>query len=151
MDPDPPSLERSLLALEGRVRALEQTIAVLQDTRQIEQRITERVAAQIPHVPVAAVVDAISSRPLPPAVKSVVEAAAQPGTLKQVARSSWLAFDMAQELVTVGRMLLDPRYHTAWITRFFVIAFAVGFVLSSWWVPLSGAPIIGFILDKVAG
>jgi hypothetical protein len=181
--PDPPALERSLQALEERVRvleqslaalqdtkqieprvaelpvaeervrALEQSLAALQDTRQIEQRIAERVTAQLPQrppIPVATVIDAVTNRPLPPAVKSLVNAAAHPSTIQQVTRSSWLAFDMVQELIAVGRMLLDPRYHTAWITRIFVIVFAVAIFLSYWWVPLSSVSVLGPILEKVA-
>src|ERR1700675_2354520 len=110
-DAEPQPLERSLLELEGRVRALESTVAALGDTRQIEERIAERVTAHTNKVSVASVVEAFSAKPLPPAVKDLVGAATQPSTLKQVAQSSWLAFDMVQELMTIGRMLLDRRYH----------------------------------------
>src|SRR5437867_8105946 len=89
-DADPPSLERSLQELEGRVRALEATVAALGDTHNIEERVAERVSAQVNKVSVASVVEAFSTKPLPPAVKDLVGAATQPSTLKQVARSSWL-------------------------------------------------------------
>jgi hypothetical protein len=150
MDADPETVERSLLALEERVRSLEQTVASLQDTRQLEDRIAERVTAQVPRVPVAAMVEAITTQPLPPPVATIVNSAAQPSTLKQVARSSWLAFDMVQEAVAVGRMLVDPHYHTAWITRVVVIAFAIGIFLSYLWVPLSSFSVIGPIMEKIA-
>jgi hypothetical protein len=143
---DSQSLEQSLAALEDRVRALEQTVTVLKDARAIDERVT----ASAPAIPVAAVIDALSPQPLPPAVKNLVQAAAQPSTLTQVARSSWLAFDMVHELITVGRMLLDPHYHTAWITRFLVIAFAIALFISSWWVPLSGVSVIGPLINKLA-
>jgi hypothetical protein len=150
MDLDSETLERSLLALEERVRSLEQTVASLQDTRQIEERIAERVTAQVPRVPVAAMVEAITAQQLPAPVAGMVNAAAQPSTLKQVARSSWLAFDMVQEAVAVGRMLVDPHYHTAWITRCVVIAFAIAILLSSLWVPLAGLSVIGGVIEKIA-
>jgi hypothetical protein len=150
MDLDPQTLERSLQVLEERVRTLENTVASLADTRRIEERITERVSAQVPRVPVASVVEAITAQPLPPAIKSAVNAVAQPGTLKQVARSSWLAMDMVQEVITVGRMLVDPHYHTAWITRFVVIAFAIAIFLSGLWVPLSSVTWIGPVIEKIA-
>src|SRR4051794_11296207 len=35
--------------LEGRVRRLEEVVAALQDTRALEQRVVERVAAQVSH------------------------------------------------------------------------------------------------------
>src|SRR5205085_8479477 len=65
MDPDSLPLTHSLLELETRVQALEQRVAALQDTRQIEERITQRVAAQVPRVSVASVVDALAGQPLP--------------------------------------------------------------------------------------
>jgi hypothetical protein len=148
-DTDPQPLERSLLELEGRVRALENSVAALGDTRQIEERITERVAAQANKVSVASVVEAFSAKPLPPAVNNLVGAATQPSTLRQVAQSSWLAYDMVQELVTIGRMLLDRHYHTAWLTRFFVIVFAIAILTSGLWVPLSGVSVIGSIVEKL--
>jgi hypothetical protein len=150
MDVDSQTLEQSLIALEERVRSLEQTVSSLQDTRQIEERIAERVTAQVPRVPVAAMVEAITAQPLPAPVASIVNAAAQPSTLKQVARSSWLLFDMAHEVVAVGRMLVDPHYHTAWITRFVLIAFAIAIFLSGLWVPLSSVSWIGPVIEKIA-
>lgn len=154
MDVDSQTLEQSLLALEERVRSLEQTVASLQDTRQIEERIeeriTERVTAQVPRVPVAAMIETMTAQPLPAPVASIVNTAAQPSTLKQVARSSWLAFDMVQEAIAVGRMLVDPHYHTAWITRIVVIAFALGIFLSGLWVPLSSISWIGPVIEKIA-
>jgi hypothetical protein len=133
-DADPPSLERSLLELAGRVRALESTVAALGDTRQIEERVAERAMAQASKLSVASVVEAFSAKPLPPAVQDLVGVATQPSTLKQVAQSSWLAFDMVQEVVTVGRMLLDRRYHMAWITRTLVVLLLIGIFTSGLWL-----------------
>src|ERR1043166_3507090 len=135
MDAD--SLERTLADLEGRVRTLEQTVAALGDTRQIEERVAERVAAQGSRVSVESVVEAISARPLPPAVRSMIGVAAPPSALRQVARSSWLVVDMLRELATVGGMLLDRRYHMAWITRILVILFISAIMTSGWWFPLA--------------
>src|SRR5260370_28711450 len=146
-DAEPQPVERSLLELEKRVRALENTVAGLGDTRQIEERIAERVSAQAPRVPVAAVIEAISAKPLPTAVRGMVDIATQPSTLKQVAQSSWLAFDMVQEVMTVGRMLLDPHYHMAWITRIVVVLFAIAIVSSGWWFPM--ASWLGGVPDKL--
>jgi hypothetical protein len=141
-DTEPQSLERSLHELENRVRALETSVAALGDTRQMEERVTERMSAQLPRVDVASVVEALATQPLPPAVKTLVGAATQPSTLKQVAQSSWLAFDMVQELINVGRMLLDRRFHMAWITRFLVVLFLITIFTSGFWVPLA------WLLDK---
>jgi hypothetical protein len=146
---EPQPLERSLLELEGRVRALESTVAALGDTRQIEERVAERLSAQAPRVPVAAMIEAISTKPMPTAVRGMVDLATQPSTLRQVAQSSWLAFDMVQEVMTVGRMLLDPHYHTAWSTRFFVIVFTIAIFISGIWVPLSGVTGIGPVIEKL--
>jgi hypothetical protein len=146
---EPQPLERSLLELEGRVRALESSVAALGDTRQIEERIAVRLSAQAPRVPVAAVIEAISAKPLPSAVRGMVDMATQPSTLRQVAQSSWLAIDMVQELVTIGRMLLDPHYHTAWSTRFFVIVFTIAIFTSGLWVPLSSVTGIGTVIEKL--
>src|SRR4051794_25306202 len=82
------ALERAVADLERRVHGLEESIAGLRDTRQIEERITEKVAARVPPVPVGAVVEALARQPLPPSVKTLVDAAAQPSTIKQVAQSS---------------------------------------------------------------
>ncbi len=149
MDVDSQTLEQSFLALEERVRSLEQTVAALKDTRQIEERIAERVSAQVPRVPVATMVEALTAQPLPAPVATMVNAAGQPSTLTQVARSSWLAFDMVQEAIAVGRMLVDPHYHTAWITRVVVIAFAIAIFLSGLWVPLSSITWIGPVIEKI--
>jgi hypothetical protein len=146
---EPQTIVQSPLELEGRVRTLESSVAALGDTRQIEERIAERISAQAPRVPVAAMIDAISSKPMPTAVRGMVDMATQPSTLRQVAQSSWLAFDMVQEVTTVGRMLLDPHYHTAWSTRFFVIAFTIAIFTSILWVPLSSVTVIGSILEKL--
>jgi hypothetical protein len=135
--PDSHSLEHTLLALEERVRALEATVAILQDTRAMEARVAERVTAQVPQVSVASVVEALSTQPLPPAVKTMVGVATQPSTLKRVAQSSWLAWDMVQELIAVGRMLTDRRYHMAWITRVLVILFTLAILLSGFYFPLA--------------
>jgi hypothetical protein len=178
---DPEALERSLLALEARVQALEATVANPKETRPIEPgpsdppptpverpaseppavtppplepRVEpEPILAVPPHIPIAAfavVAEAITARPLPPAAKTLLNTAAQPGTFKQVVRSSWLALDMVHEIVAIGRMLVDPRYHTAWITRFVVIGFALAILLSNFWVPFSSIGWIGWIIDKVA-
>jgi hypothetical protein len=150
-DAEPQPLERSLLELEGRVRALESTVAALGDPRQLEERIAERVAAQANKVTVASVVEAFSAKPLPPAVKDLVGVATQPSTLRQVAQSSWLAFDMVQELVTIGRMLLDRHYHTAWITRVLVIVLTIAILTSGLWVPLSSVPGVEKLVNLLFG
>jgi hypothetical protein len=142
---DSQTLEQSLAALDDRVRALEQTVAAFKDSRPLDERIT----ASAPTVPVAAILDAVSPQPLSPSVKDLVGFAAQPSTLSQVARSSWLVLDMVHELITVGRMLVDRRYHTAWLTRFLVIALVIAiFVLI--WVPVCGVSIIGPVVNQIA-
>jgi hypothetical protein len=146
-DAEPQPLERSFLELESRVRALEGTVAALGDTRQVEERVAERLSAQAPRVPVAAVIEAISAKPMPPAVKTMVGMATQPSTLRQVAQSSWLAFDMVTELTAVGRMLLDPHYHMAWMTRIVFVLFAIAIVSSGWWFPM--ASWLGGVPDKL--
>jgi hypothetical protein len=149
MDTDSQPLEQLLRALEERVRALEARVAALQDTRQIEERITEHVTAQVPRVPVEAVVEALSSRPLPPAVKDLVGAATRPSTLKQVAHSSWLVFDMTREIVAVFQMLFDRRYHMAWATRLLVFLFLAAILTSGFWFPLAWDNVVGHVLDKL--
>src|SRR5205823_6397063 len=109
----------------------------------------ERVSAQVPRVSVESVVEAISARPLPPAVRSMIGVAAEPSTLRQVAHSSWLIFDVLRELVTVGRMLLDRRYHMAWVTRILVIVFTSAILTSGWWFPLAFDNWFGHIVDKL--
>ena len=56
----------------------------------IAQTGTGKTAAFVLPIP-QRIIDAVTNRPLPPAVKSLVNAATQPGTLQQVKRSSWLA------------------------------------------------------------
>jgi hypothetical protein len=126
-DAPAPRTEHMLAELEQRVHQLEESVAQLQDTRQLEERITERVSTRLPPEP-----------PPPP----------EPPGLS-VVQSSWLFVELVQELRAMLAMFFDARYHIAWITRVAAIVLLAAMLTSSWWFPLSLVPVIGTYLDKL--
>lgn len=129
-------VEHALAELEQRVQTLEATVAQLRDTRQLEERITERIATQLPPPPEPA--------PTPP-----LELIGRASTLQTAVESSWLLVELAGELRGMFAMLFDGRYHMAWVTRVTSIVLVVALLTSSWWFPLSLLPMIGGYVDKL--
>jgi hypothetical protein len=117
--------------LERRVQVLEARVALLPDSQQIEERVTERVKASMPPPPPP--VDP-SRAPgfrdieIPiPSVQNVVAAA----------RTGWAIFEILRELKLAFWTLFDRRYHMAWVTRLTTLALLVMILTSDYWFPLA--------------
>jgi hypothetical protein len=151
----------ALESLDLRVRRLEDAIAGLQDTRQIEERVAERVSDKICRNPSHGIQESASflinaGRHILPLTKGLAsdssEAALNPN-LPRPARPAWWLFEAYDDLRSVVRMYFDPLYRrhmtwTAFLTPFVLLAC----ILVVWfWMPTS-IPILGLglaFLDKV--
>jgi hypothetical protein len=154
------AMENRRLALEQRVRRLEDAVATLHDTGPLEERIAERVARRLNCESAAAaqppsVVFKAGRQLLPAALDllrtKTIEAEQQAAASAGNARRSWLIVDAYAELRTMVRMFLDPRYRP---TRMGLVVPLVllGMILTSWiWLP--GTSILPTtlmtIIDKV--
>jgi hypothetical protein len=139
-NPDGTSMSNSLAELERRVLALESKVAAIPDTQQIEERVTERLKANLP--PPANPSESPSFKDIAfpiPNVQTVVEAA----------RVGWTMFEMFGELNMLFWTLFDRRYHMAWITRLVTIALLVLIFTSQLWLPLAFDNIVGRIWEKI--
>jgi len=138
------------LTLEERVRRLEDALAVLQDTRQIETRVAQRVADRLTQVTAIPVAEGASGRvPSGKAIKPEPSAPPRPSDLLAGARRSWLLFDLIAEARIILRMYVDPRYSMTWTGRTLPLILLAAFLFSTYWVPLSGLPLIGYLVVKV--
>jgi hypothetical protein len=131
--------ERMLVELEQRVQMLEVSVSELQDTRQLEERITERVATRIPPPP----------PPEPPAPLPLLREPIVLDPLPDTVQSSWLVFDLYNDARAMAAMLFDGRYHMAWLARVTAIVLLVAIFSSGWWFPLSLVPFVGGYIDKL--
>jgi hypothetical protein len=140
--------------LEQRVQRLEDAVASLQDTRPLEERISERVAArfQLRPGPPPDVADKVVTSLPPPPVPNPLPSAAGPPPASVLAPHSWLLFDVLTELRAMVRMFFDVRYNVAWTTRLTVIVLAVLLALSEFWLkflPCASIWLVGEVLDKL--
>jgi hypothetical protein len=136
--------------LEQRVQRLEDAVASLQDSGPLEERITQRVADRLqgraaPATGLADKVSATRPAPPPPTGKPFLSA---PSVGPQVARQTWLIFDVLAELRAMVRMFFDVRYHVGWSTRLTVLVLVPLLFLWHWWVPLTGVWLFGPLLEK---
>ena len=144
-------------SLEHRVHRLEDAVASLQDTRGLEERITERVAERMKRsAPVAvgraadvqpAVGRQVAPAPVSPAPADARTRAAATAAPAAGARPPWLLVDVYQDMRAMVRMFIDRRYQVSWSARLIPLAALVGMVLS--WLILGGIWFIGPLLDRV--
>ena len=142
-------------SLEQRVRRLEDAVATMQDTRQLEERVVERLsrsapiaAAVAPPPPNSAgmLID-VGRRMLPAAVDVIQnEAATADAHARHGARTTrppWLFVEMYAEARAMLHMYTDPRYRMTWAARLIPLVLLAA-ILTSWlWVPFIS------LLDKV--
>jgi hypothetical protein len=141
-------IEDRRLALDQRVRRLEDAVATLQDTRPLEERIVERVSKRLRrHLKTDAASEAqetgkafSASRPLLPAALDLIRnkavAAEQGGAAPfRYLPRPWILFETYAELRTIVRMFLDPRYRATWQARVIPLTL-LALILTSWlWLP----------------
>jgi len=146
--------------IEYRVRRLEDAVAALQDTREIEERVAERVVRRISRNALQTMQDSAgmivdagrrllpkaigpARPPAPPAPSEPEPASTSP------VRHEWLLIDAYEEAWSIWLMYFDRRYrpHLSWSARIapLVLLFAI---LTSWvWVP--GTMLLWFPLALV--
>ena len=131
--------------MESRMRRLENAIAAIADTKQIEERLLEKVMSRVePPPPVAAIVppQPPPAMPVPPemlvaaghallpsainAMSAGFVAATDPHNYPQrpslLSPQSWLLLDLIQELRTFGMMFLDYRFQPGWSAKIIPLA-----------------------------
>jgi hypothetical protein len=139
--PDAPrTLEYALEQLAQRVQKLETTVAALPDARQIEDRVTTRVKASIPPPP-----------PVnePPSFKDIALPIPSVPTMVATAKTTWALFEMLAELRLLLWMLVDRRYHMAWLTRVIAIVLLAAIMTTHYWLPFAAVAIVGPLWEKV--
>lgn len=132
--------------LEQRVRQLEDAVAQLQDTDELEERVATRVTERMSrNVPVAVAQPAESGgvfsrlpRALLPLSVTTIDPArpspAGPGTQPV----GWRALlDLLPEFRTFWRMYVDPRYRLTWLARIVAPVLFIAILLSWWWLPFA--------------
>jgi hypothetical protein len=154
-------------ALEQRVRRLEDVVAQLQDTHQLEERVVERVATRVatrsePEIlPAAANVLRDSAglmvsagRTLLPAAASVLQSQANAadaqarGTVP--ASRPWLLADAYADLRAIAQMLLDRRFRMSWEGRVVPVVLLIAMVVLPIVFPLVMTSVwILLVVDKV--
>jgi hypothetical protein len=154
----PPALE----SLDSRVRRLEEAVAGLQDTRQIEERVAERVSDKLSRNPAHGIQESATflvnaGRHILPLTQGMDSGSGQAPPISpnasRAARPPWWLFEAYDDLRSVVRMYFDPRYRrhmtwTAFLTPFVLLAC----ILVVWfWMPTS-IPVLGLglaFLDKI--
>jgi hypothetical protein len=165
MAPEMPRHEE-VASLEQRVRRLEDAVATMQDTRQLEERVVERLTRQAPVATPAAVAAPNSSgllleasRRLLPAAVDVIQAEARSADAQarhanpQATRPAWLLVDTYAEVRAMFYMYVDPRYRMTWTGRVVPLVLLAAVLTSMFWFPFLGAayqvsPFVGILLMK---
>jgi hypothetical protein len=150
---DPPRavpVATSMDPLETRVQRLEDAVAGLQDTRQLEERVVQRLSGQIASERVRAASSASTmvleaGQRLLPASLGVMAAGshAAAGTVR---RALGALLDACGDLRSIVNMFFDHRYRLGWSVRLLPLTALVVILLS--WFFLSGIWVIGPWLDK---
>jgi hypothetical protein len=146
--------------LQRRVASLEDSVARLEDTQALEERVVARLSDRLPQVKVTADVSsqiveerilARLSERLPAAAdgrasQTAATPPASPPTLPDLTVTvplfwgggwaSWLFVDMWREARLLWRMILDRRYRMAWTTRLVTLALLPLILLAHVWMPL---------------
>jgi hypothetical protein len=143
--------------LEQRVRCLEDAVAMLQDTKRVEERIVERLSRRLKRdapgsskEPAGVVVDA--GRQLLPAALSFIRTQADNAEEASAgspppAPRSWLVFEAYTEARAMARMYVDPRYRLTWSAKVVPPVLLLA-ILTSWiWIP--GTYLLPFALVAV--
>ncbi len=146
-------------SLEQRVRRLEDAVAILQDTRQLEDRVCERVAKRVHRDSAHAIQEsagaiADAGRKILPTALGMLGAKADSAEQEHQSSSSflrrpWLLFDAYAEARSMVRMYFDPRYRMSWQARTVPLILLVALLTSGFWLPGTSIPVMGSIFDKL--
>ena len=145
--PDGATVIDALAELERRVRALESRVAAIPDTQQIEERVTERVKANLPPP-----VDPTQA----PSFKDIALPIPNLDTVVMTAKSTWALIEMFGEMKTLMWMLVDRRYHMGWLTRIITIMLLAAILASHFFLPFARwdtvvSPIWDKLVDLLLG
>jgi hypothetical protein len=163
-----PPRDEVIASLELRVRRLEEALATVQDTRQLEERVVERLKAAPPAQPVAVPAPAPApdstnllldaGRRLLPAAVGVIQAEARAADAHvragaQPSRPAWFLVDAYAEVRAMLHMYLDPRYRMTWTGRVVPWILLGAILCSSIWFPglsalASVSPFLGILAMK---
>jgi hypothetical protein len=133
--------------VEQRLRRLEASVAAMQDTQLMEERVAERVVVRLKRSPLKALRESAglvveAGRSLAP-VEPVVERPAAPtGTENAL----WLLPDLWSELRTFGRMLFDHRYAFSITGRFGPAVIVCTYVFV--WFFIGGITLVGGFVER---
>ena len=140
--------------LEQRVTRLEDALATIQDTGDLEDRLVERVTRRLVHdggrhaEPRHLLIDA-GRHLLPAALNQVQDESGRPELSGGRAGRSWLLHHLYTEGQAIIRMFFDRRYQMTWTARVVPLALLVAIITSMFWLPGSGIVVLGTIMDKV--
>ena len=129
--------------LDVRVSRLENAVAQLQDTKELEDRVAERVAKRLKrnNADATGFIDS-SNRPMPPTADDVT-ALAPP-------RTGWLGWtlflEMLHELRLMFRLYFDRRYRPTWLGRIAPPVILIMILLSYLWIPF--ASIMPWVIER---
>ncbi len=149
-----PASDPRLTALEERVRLLEETVNRLQDTRQLEERVTAKVTERVAATPSNPMTDGLrqsagvllgAGKMAATAAVGVLAAGAAAAEtralLVPVGRRQWLLFDILADLRMMKRMYFDRRFILPWQARILPLVLIVAIATSWLWVRLIPIPL----------
>jgi hypothetical protein len=135
--------------LESRVRRLEDAVAALQDTRDLEERVVQRVGDRVRRDSrggrdTASLLVSASRQLLPAAVDvlrppAAVERPALPPPPSGL-RGPRFVLDAFAELRAIIRMYMDPRHRLSWTA--YVVPFALVSLIATSWIWLPGTALL---------
>jgi hypothetical protein len=131
--------------LEQRMHRLEDAVAALQDTRQLEERLVERVVDRLirnPPAPREEPASLVIEAPRAPLLPSLGLLRSLAGTLPEAlpaaapaAQSSWLLTDTVTEARAIFRMFFDVRFRVARSVELLSLGLIIMILTSWYWLP----------------
>jgi hypothetical protein len=127
-------------ALEQRVQRLEDSVAALQDTRALEDRVAERVVGRLSRKRKTAGSESsgllASTMPAALGFLGGQGDTPQPGDGASTSlRRPWLFWDTVLEARAMMRMFFDPRYRPTWLARVVPLVLVIAIATSWIWLP----------------
>jgi hypothetical protein len=133
--------------LEVRVTRLEGAVAQLQDTHELEERVTERVATRLRES-----ADRTAQGITAEAIRHTVHPEPEPATpgndLFVRLRRSWFVYEAYVEARTIIRMFFDRRYRVSWKCKVIPVVLLFFFLTSWFWIPFTSV-LPGFIISPI--